>query len=194
MNSQSDRAYQVEIGGNGNTVTATFDNAIRHIARCATPNDAERALWRDQHGSYAQKVRLACNGERFEAICIIEHNLQADIGHSTDVFWLDLIGDFDVGYEFMRAINLLHDTEDPVSEIADELAITVREGIDYQRKSATDDAVIERMKKIERLMGGEALIPETGTATEALDQLPGIVSERFNTYARESFPEDAPAL
>lgn len=179
----SNRVYQIQVSDNGTTVVGSFWRAISHIAAFSTPDENERRHWGEMSGSYAQKVRYSIE-TMYDSLCIIEHNPDASPGRDTDMFWLDLVNDFDPSYELQKAIYQINETPDDAEDIAARLDVTIRNGIKSER-DGDDEAALERFQKIELLMESETVIPQDGSATSALDRIPEIIMQRFNSHLEQ---------
>lgn len=195
-------AYQIQVGTSGNTVLDSFDRAMRHVAYIAEPDDAKRARLTllDEYpelasgelsGSFFQRIRYAANQGRLESLCIVEHDLNALPGSDSDLFWFDIINDFDPGYEVQRALYLAARNDEPLSRIADNLREIVADGVRFERGKFGDDAALARLRKIERLMNGNPVIPEGENATAILNDLPETILSRFQTLAQKAFPSES---
>jgi hypothetical protein len=202
--SNIESVFQVQVGGNGNLVAPTFEKAMQHVAFLAVRNDAERKrlgqtdvfpglTTTELSGSLHQHIRFHCQAADFESMCIIEHAMGNSPGTFTDVFYLDLVNDFDPAFELQRALYLASEGDEPLQDIANNLEEIIREGLDFARDRNVDELAISRIRKIERLMGGTKVIPEDGTTTDILDRLPETIVSRFHELAAKAFPDETPA-
>jgi len=191
MTSKTPAVFQIQVSDNGNTVVSSFARAIDHIAASSTSDTTECQRWDSMGGSYAQKVRYTCE-TKYDSLCIIEHNPDVMPGLDTDMFWLDLVNDFDPSYELQRALYLLEENSGDIEDAAARLETTIRDGLEAERRDG-DERTLQRLQKIERLMESESVIPQADSASSALDQLPDVVMQRFHAHV-DRLNIAAPAL
>jgi len=199
------KAYTVHFTGHLSKVTASFDQAMRHVACIVVPDPKAREnlgrldeftglSTKELAGSYYQRIRYACEGHS-ESIEIVEHDLNRAPALESSGFSIDLINTFDPSYELQAALYRASETETDLGEIADDLHVEITDGIEEMKRfGASAENIVAELREIERIMGGVALIPEAGDPDNILRQLPYIAEDKFRELAAEAFPEEAPSL
>lgn len=196
-------AFQIVIGGYGQTVVSSIEQAKHHLAAHVAPEkaDLERLGSSEEYpalatqelaGSYFQRVRHAAEGTA-ESIEIVMHDTNAAPGTTTARTSLDIINDFDPAYELQAFLYKACESDEDLGDLAAELQIEIHDGVQHARRfGETDEDFVDRLRTYGKWMEGNTVIPETGDATRILEDLPMSVRAKFEEFAHKAFPEESP--
>lgn len=200
-------AYQVVMNGYGHTVTGRMDQAFDHIM-LAVDKDGLPDMAKDHpmfvaagvELSRLHRIRYAVEGQRWESVEVVMHDLDQKPGFETGVRIFDLVDEFDPSYLVTKFLLVAEQSDLPLPELADDLEIEIEDGILNDRKSeARREVLVGRYLDLQERLGGPKVIEMTMPLSkeqvgDILSDLPKLAKAKFVEMAAKAFPEEATSL
>jgi hypothetical protein len=194
---------QIIHDGKSDIIVANMNIAMEYVARVVATREEDRArlasmdefpALNDEQlcGSYFHRLAREAYQQR-KTFVVVEHELKGTVDGPTEVRRYDLISDFDPSFVVQDGLWAIADGTRDILEEAKMVQGFVALNIKVNRKSKSDEEVLDHVRRKHEIMKGLDLLADVGgRATDILDALPEIAREKFLELAYIAFPERAP--